>query len=124
MTPIDFEVTWSKVKVKLFVLIFSAVYSISHESRYESRSNYQLQTLEKQHLKNSSLTFVFCHQFKQIKLSIAFNLLNHQFETTWHICNPLNFAPGGIYVSQTFLVPCLIMSYSFQVEWIWLFTLS
>ena len=31
MTTIDFQVTWSKVKVKLFVLILSVVYSVSYD---------------------------------------------------------------------------------------------
>ena len=32
MFPIDFQVTWSKVKVKLLVLILSAVYSIFYDA--------------------------------------------------------------------------------------------
>ena len=36
------QVTWSKFKVKLL----SAVYSLSYQSSYESKSNYQLQTIE------------------------------------------------------------------------------
>ena len=51
MFPIDVLVTWSKVKVKLL----SAVYSISYGSTYESRSNYQLQIREMEHLKKLSL---------------------------------------------------------------------
>ena len=56
MTPSDFQFTWSKVKVKLLVLIPSAVYTISYDllfsiDSYELRSNYQLQPIEMQHLK-------------------------------------------------------------------------
>ena len=47
MFLIDVQVTWSKFKVKLL----SAVYSLSYESSYESKANYQLQTIEMYHLK-------------------------------------------------------------------------
>ena len=50
MFPIDVQVTRSEVKVKLLVLILIAVYPISYESSYESRSNYQQQTIEMHHL--------------------------------------------------------------------------
>ena len=61
------------------------------ESIYESRSNYQLQTIEMQHLKKPSLILI---QTKQRRLSIAFDILNHQFSTSIYIyATLLNFAP-------------------------------
>ena len=48
--PIDIQITWPNVKVKLL----SAAYLISYDSSCESRSNYQLQTIEMRHLKISS----------------------------------------------------------------------
>ena len=49
--PTEIQITWPKLKVKLL----SAAYLIFYDSSCESRSNYQLQTIEMQHLRISSL---------------------------------------------------------------------
>ena len=66
----DFQVTWSKVKVKLLVLIIIVVFLISYDplisinikkvKSSESRSNYQLQTIEISLRKSSSCKHLFC----------------------------------------------------------------
>ena len=38
---------------------------------------------------------LYCHQTKQIRLSLASNLLNHQFKTSLQIWNPFEFWTGG-----------------------------
>ena len=48
-----------------------------------------------QHLKKLLL---FCHQTKQISLSLASYLLNHQIETSLHICNPFEFFTMGAFM--------------------------
>ena len=57
------------------------------------------------------------HQTKQIRLSLASNLLNHQLETSLHICNPSEFCTRGIYVSQTFLVFFIHFYIPFKTQW-------
>ena len=47
---------------------------------------------------------LFCRQTKQIGLSIASNFFSHQLKFPCIYASLLNFAPGAIYVSQTFLV--------------------
>ena len=93
MFPIDVQVTWSKVKVKLLVWILSAVYPIPYESSYESRSYYQQQTIEMHHLKKL-LLILPSNQADKTLTSIYF--VEPPIWNFMHtcICNPF-FAPGG-----------------------------
>ena len=84
MTPTDFQSTWSKVNVKMLVLIPSAVYSL--------RPNYQLQSIEMQHLKKSSFILPSNHADKTIS-SILFVV-----PPIWNFIakgNPFEFCTGG-----------------------------
>ena len=43
--------------------------------------------------------------YQSVRLSLASNLFNHQFDTLLHICNPFDFARGGyLCYTQTFRV--------------------
>ena len=109
MTTIDFQVTWSKVKVKLFVLILSVVYSVSYDLLIsidikKVKLWIKVKLLTANHtikfclLKNHRL---FCHQNKQKRLSPTSDFLNHWLETSLQYATLLNFAPGGhLYFSK------------------------
>ena len=97
MTPSDFQFTWSKVKVKLLVLIPSAVYTISYDllisiDSYELRSHYELQSIDMQHLKKMSLFSPSNQTDKTIASLICWTT---NLKASLYICNPFEFCTRG-----------------------------
>ena len=103
ITPIDIEVTQSKVKVKLLVFERShgQCQTVGLKSKccllniLGSRSNYRLQTIE---LYPASQKFIPYFAIKARRLSLASNLLNNQFETSLHACKPFKFCTRGTFM--------------------------
>ena len=80
----------------LMTLVFLLIW---RKSGYKSRSNYiKVKLLTANRRIKCSISNnhrKWCRQTKQIKHSLAPNLLNHQFDILLYICNPFEFCRGG-----------------------------